>query len=173
MLTTQKMARFLPNPEDVEEIRRYAFAIVSKLNEDGLVSDVPAMLDGWLNDLLVRLHREYLATYPRSFVFANESGETSLLRACRNGHVDVIKLLLVLGAEIDRADEGGVTPLLIACENGRVDVVRLLLNKGADVDRATKNCVTPLYVACENGHLRPARQCSRRPSRRTRRSSGG
>ncbi len=66
----------------------------------------------------------------------NESGETSLIRACRNGHVDVIKLLLVRGAEVDRARNDGATPLGLACRYGHDDVEQLLLANGARVNEA-------------------------------------
>ena len=77
--------------------------------------------------------------------------------ACENGHVDVARLLLDNGAEVNRAKKDGATPLYIACEKGHVDAARLLLDKGADMNRAKENGVTPLFIACFNNHVDVAR----------------
>ena len=53
--------------------------------------------------------------------------------ACKNGHVDVVRLLLDKGAEVDEARKDGATPLFIACQNGHVDAAWLLLERGAVV----------------------------------------
>ena len=58
---------------------------------------------------------------------ANEDGVTPLFVACQQGHVDVARLLLDNGAEVDR---NGATPLFVACQNGHVDAARLLLEHG-------------------------------------------
>ena len=69
--------------------------------------------------------------------------------ACQNGHVDVARLLLDKGADVNRANKNGWTPLSIACSKGHVDAVRLLLDKkGAEVDRAGEDDKTPLWIAC-------------------------
>lgn len=47
--------------------------------------------------------------------------------------VNIARLLLKKGAQIDVADQYHLTPLLRAAENGRADVMRLLLQKGANV----------------------------------------
>ena len=61
---------------------------------------------------------------------ADEHGQTPLFIACQNGHVDLVRLLLDKGAEVDRAASGrwneGQTPLYIAKENGHSAVVALL-----------------------------------------------
>ena len=61
-------------------------------------------------------------------------------------HVDVARLLLDKGADVNRAAKGGYTPLYIACYHSHVDAARLLLEKNAEVDRAgaaTPRCTSP------------------------------
>lgn len=78
---------------------------------------------------------------------------TPLFIACRNGHLNTVKLLLAAKAEVGKAIVGGVTPLYIAAENGHTKIVHELLNHGAGVDRAAYNGATPLFVASFKGNL--------------------
>jgi ankyrin repeat protein len=78
---------------------------------------------------------------------------TSLLIACQQGHVEVVRLLISEGADKEKAMSGGRTPLLIACihacdEEGRVEMVRLLISEGAGKEKAMSAGCTPLMVAC-------------------------
>merc|ERR1711965_913853 len=77
--------------------------------------------------------------------------------ACKNGHVDVARLLLEKGAEVNWANKNGQTPLHIVCLQGHVDAARLLLDNGAEVDRAINNGATPLHIVCLQGHVDAAR----------------
>jgi ankyrin repeat protein len=97
-------------------------------------------------------------------------GPTPLLYACQNGNLDLVRLLLHRGANVNRVmvvmppvppappdsywrqQRGlydGVSPLFIACENRHSKVVRLLLDWGADVDLCrTDDHMTPLLRCC-------------------------
>ena len=59
-----------------------------------------------------------------------------MMVAARGGHIDVMRLLLERGANLELVTEHGATALLVACACGRVDAARLLLERGADVTRA-------------------------------------
>jgi ankyrin repeat protein len=52
---------------------------------------------------------------------------TPLLVACQNGHIDVVKILLEHGVDINKASITQDTPLTMACDCGRQDITRLLL----------------------------------------------
>ena len=63
-------------------------------------------------------------------VNATKDGWTPLLVSCYKGHMDVIKLLLARGADIEMPSEDGLyTPLFAAATQGRMAVVKLLLGK--------------------------------------------
>ena len=53
----------------------------------------------------------------------------NLCRACLNGHLSIIKLLVDYGADGRPNAESGLTPLYAACVMGHLDVVKYLSNK--------------------------------------------
>lgn len=57
---------------------------------------------------------------------------TALFPACDRGHVEVVKLLLERGAEVNVQDTFyRATPLTWAANKGHLEIIRLLLDKGA------------------------------------------
>lgn len=49
------------------------------------------------------------------------------------GHMEMVALLLEMGAPIDGTTDSGMTPLCVAVAAGHVDIVSLLCKKGAKV----------------------------------------
>lgn len=81
-------------------------------------------------------------------------GGSLLMRAARRAHVDLVRLLLDRGAEINFANENGATALWIAACNDREEVVSLLLRSGADASRRFNvDGTTALSTACVYGHV--------------------
>lgn len=85
--------------------------------------------------------------------------------ASREGHLEVVKLLVEHGADIEATTLENSRPLYVASEYGRLQVqfiasiahftqiVEYLLSKGAEVDPYFKSGATPLVIAAQNGHL--------------------
>jgi hypothetical protein len=59
-------------------------------------------------------------------------GASALTLAAGEGRVEMVELLLDLGADVDAASASGWTALMRAANNGEVEAVRMLLERGAD-----------------------------------------
>jgi hypothetical protein len=78
---------------------------------------------------------------------------TPFQAAVMNGYLDVTKVFLEKGADVNSTDNISNTPLHWAAENGHLDVVKYLVEeKGADGKAADKNGNTPLHWAARYDH---------------------
>ena len=77
--------------------------------------------------------------------------------ASQEDHLEIVRLLIDAGADLDKADDFGRTQLLVASENGYLEVVELLIKAGAKLDMVDVYGVTPLYSACQYGHFEVVR----------------
>jgi ankyrin repeat protein len=81
---------------------------------------------------------------------ATYGGVSPLFIACQEGHLDVVRLLVENGADVNlrRANQGGRIALGKAARQGHADIVRFLLANGADHTIAGK-WGTPLKEAID------------------------
>ena len=75
------------------------------------------------------------------------AGQTALHTAAGSNQIDVVKLVLRKGADVNRQDDNKDTPLHEAARRNYTDVARLLLQNGADVNIRNYHNKTPLDVA--------------------------
>ena len=90
---------------------------------------------------------------------ATDRGATALWWACQEGHIDVAKLLVRHGANVNFFDEHGFSPLHQSVGENHPGLASFLLESGADVNaqvRADGNC-TALHTAASYGR----RECAR------------
>ncbi|EAT34709.1 AAEL013079-PA, partial [Aedes aegypti] len=93
------------------------------------------------------------------------NGQTALNIAARNGHIEIVRLLLhykqplndgtgrFRKIDVNHADRDGWTPLRSASWGGHTDVVKLLIESGAcAIDRADKEGRTALRAAAWSGN---------------------
>lgn len=80
--------------------------------------------------------------------------QTALIAAAERGRVDVARLLLNAGADVNATDKYGSTALVSASSAGHADIVKLLIAAGANVNMKTTGTYggeTALMAASENG----------------------
>ena len=74
-------------------------------------------------------------------------GWSPLGRAAYEGDIEVMEILLDLGAKVDQRDSDNATPLLSAAMQGHSEIVKILLKRNAKVDLYDNEDNTPLLVA--------------------------
>jgi len=87
----------------------------------------------------------------RSRAVPSPSGAmTSLHFAARDGRLEMARILLDAGADIDRRSANGTGPLVAAITNNHIELALFLVEKGADVNAADDFYKrTPLFAAVE------------------------
>uniref|UniRef100_A0A7N6BVX5 Tetratricopeptide repeat, ankyrin repeat and coiled-coil containing 1a n=1 Tax=Anabas testudineus TaxID=64144 RepID=A0A7N6BVX5_ANATE len=68
------------------------------------------------------------------------------------GHLEMVALLLEMGAPVDGTTDSGMTPLCLAAAAGHVDIVSVLCKKGVKVGHADKSGHCALVHATLKGH---------------------
>ena len=83
-----------------------------------------------------------------------DGGElTPLVYAARSGAIDVARVLIEAGADVNQVTNYGWSPLLAATQNRKYRMGRFLIEHGADVNLANRGGWTPLYLATDNRNL--------------------
>lgn len=77
--------------------------------------------------------------------------------ASRRGHLEIVKLLIASGSELDIHTSEMWTGVMWAADCGHENIVRELLKTGADGTSSDTKGFTPFLQACQNGHLEVAK----------------
>eukprot|EP00794_Sanderia_malayensis_P004801 gene4801-5428_t len=84
--------------------------------------------------------------------YQNKTGWSPLLISAKEGHLDIMKVLIDYHARLDIFDEAGKTALHVSSENGHLNVVELLMNKKSYVNAKTKIGLTAAHLAGASGY---------------------
>ena len=76
----------------------------------------------------------------------------ALHAASANRHLDICRMLIERGIDVNAKQEGGFTPLQAAAQNGQLELIDLLLEKGADAKAKNDDGQTALDIARANHH---------------------
>ncbi|KAG5874049.1 hypothetical protein JTB14_034625 [Gonioctena quinquepunctata] len=84
---------------------------------------------------------------------AKQHRQTALMLAVSHGRLDMVKLLLEAGADINIQDEDGSTALMCAAEHGHIEIVKhFLWQPDCDSTIVDVDGSTALKIAMEAGH---------------------
>jgi hypothetical protein len=83
----------------------------------------------------------------------DEYGATPLHDAAYNGHVEITRLLLQNGAEVNAKDNYSDTPLYCAAIHGHIDILHLLVENGVDLEAQSNDGWRALHRAALFGNL--------------------
>jgi hypothetical protein len=109
--------------------------------ENGMTSSVKRMLDMKSIDVEAREG-------------GREGGDTCLMIAARGGHLDICRLLIDKGAQLEVKGSEGFTPLHFAASRGHIEIVRLLCDRGANIEaRSDEYGRRPLHFAARIAHI--------------------
>ncbi|KAH8148239.1 uncharacterized protein LAJ45_07691 [Morchella importuna] len=104
---------------------------------------------------LDRINLSALLPYLAAAIRVDNPTLTPFLYACKHGHADLVKLLMLhgLSATTPNAKEQNKTALHYASEHGHDRTVSILLNRGIPADAATTHGWSALHYAAQGGHV--------------------
>ena len=79
----------------------------------------------------------------------DDAGMTALHIASSRCHLEIVKLLLELGADVNEKAKEGATPLHFAAQEDCLETVKFLLESGADINAKDDEGRTPLVRAIQ------------------------
>ncbi len=84
----------------------------------------------------------------------NTKGVPMLCIAVRKCHMDIVKYLIDIGADINAVSEDRHnTPIMDAASTGDLESIKLLVSEGADLETQSKNGQTALILAVGHGDI--------------------
>ncbi len=89
---------------------------------------------------------------------AKNAQRINALHAASTGHLDICRMLIERGINVNAKQEGGFTPLHAAAQNSQLELVELLLEGGADASNKNDEGQTALDIARTNDHLEVAQR---------------
>lgn len=87
----------------------------------------------------------------------DERGYTTLMIAILDNLIELAKLLIDKGADVNIENEFGDTALIYISDMGNLELAKLLLDKGADINVKNNYGVTPLMNASINDNIEMAK----------------
>ncbi|MEM6316189.1 MAG: ankyrin repeat domain-containing protein [Bacteroidota bacterium] len=85
--------------------------------------------------------------------YKNMQSATALVAAAKYGHLEIGKMLVKAGADVNHHSRNDASPLMAAAEKGHLNFVKYLLKSGADIDEMMQGYGTALGAAARNGQV--------------------
>ena len=82
----------------------------------------------------------------------DHKGNTPLFWAINEENVNIVQLLIDVGAFVNQQNYFGETPLYLAAARGNYEICLCLMNHGSELNVGNLEGTTPLHIACANGY---------------------
>ena len=104
---------------------------------------------------IARDDRQRLREMLGNYIDARDMGESSspVLLAAGLGRLEVLKILIDAGFNVNKTDDSGGTALMAAMQMGHLDIAEYLLEVGADVSSRFEDGTTVLMGAAAQGRM--------------------
>jgi ankyrin repeat protein len=90
--------------------------------------------------------------------FRDANGRTALLLATRHKAINVARILIEAGADVNAMDKITDSPYLYAGAEGPIEILRMTLEHGADLTSVNRYGGTALVPAAHHGHIEIVRE---------------
>jgi len=123
--------------------------------DDKFLSAVIKYNDNTYDDKILKDIQEFINA-GANVNYQSSNGTTAIVEAAGYGTPELVKLLLVAGANVNLKDGEKITALTKALEhkeNPNIEIVKLLINAGADLNVVEKDDVPPLFWAIEYNNI--------------------
>ncbi len=155
LVSAPQAARADPRIEMLEAIKADDGAAVASLLRRGVSPNTREREYGSAPMMAAQLHAwsalRALAASPRvELNVTNSRKESPLMLAAITGELDIVRLLVEHGAEVNGT---GWTALHYAATGGHAPIVGYLIEKNAFIDAESPNKTTPLMMAARHEHI--------------------
>ena len=82
-------------------------------------------------------------------VDAESGGRSALMYAAEKGNLEIVKLLVSYGADMNLENQYGLTPLMAAANFGQIEVIKYFLESGVAPDTVDNFGETAAYKAAQ------------------------
>ncbi len=118
----------------------------------------PAIKQAWMsaitNDNAEKLAEIFERHEPKKLLEITAiNGKSALMVAAKTGHLELARLLVQAGADVNETTETQGTPFMFAVLGDQQDVARWLLRQGADLNTVGSNGWTALTIAAAKGNV--------------------
>lgn len=148
---SQKLYKAVENG-DIEKVKTLLEkgADVAEYNKDGLFPLWRATADNnyEITALLIKN-----AADVNQAIKVEPGNSTPIEMPCQEGYLDIVKLLVENGADVNFKGYRDFTPIRVAARNGHLEIVQYLAHHGAEIDIKAMDGATPLEHAASKGHF--------------------
>ncbi len=86
-------------------------------------------------------------TLSRMILDEDRDGQTALHLAVENGHIDIVRVCLENGANVNHFNSNLITPLHLAATSGKLDIAQVLVEHDANIEATNALQETSLHRA--------------------------